>query len=256
VELASALLVGAVLHDADLEGAGMWSTILTGADLRGSDLTEADLTSAKAHGARFECIDDPVPDDPKTRTNPRCTDLTGTVLNRADLTYSNLSGAKLDYVTMSKETDLTGAVLNEARLIDICYESGTKWPRNFSPPPARTTDCKTDESLDVTMMELSAAMQQGLIVDPSVYISRRCLPLFDLGGVKWLRAWNGPSGDLDESTQYHLAWDSGRFKVTSTTGTPKSGTARMAIAADTSKFAGVGSWTYDRDIRRWQFDSC
>jgi uncharacterized protein YjbI with pentapeptide repeats len=234
VHLDSASLIGAVLHDADLEGANLWAAKLIVADLRGSDLTETVLTSVKAHGADFGCIDDPVVDNPNFRTNPRCTDLTGAVLHNADLTYANLFGAKLDYVTIGHQTNLTGVRgLEDARLDNVCYESGTTWPLGFTPPPARVTDCYTSESLKATIMELSSAVHQRRAAEPALYVSSRCLSLKAIEVIEWLGSWDGRTTPGDTIAGYVFGPFNDR-------------TARSAI----------GRWVFNDEIRRWQWDGC
>ena len=50
----------------------------------------------------------------------------------ADLSKANLTGARLD------GADLTGADLTGANLTDIRYDTSTRWPEGFTPPPSRS----------------------------------------------------------------------------------------------------------------------
>ncbi len=112
-DLTNANLSGAHLGDADLTGAFLLGADLTGADLTGANLTGAKLFSANLTGA----------------------DLTGAFLTGAKLFGANLTGAFLT------GADLTGADLNVADLTNatlqgIIYDSSTKWPNGFTPPPS------------------------------------------------------------------------------------------------------------------------
>lgn len=144
---ASAELNNISAHEADLSGADLHDAKLNGADLRGATLEEVGLTAVEANRARLECISEPVEDNPGVPTEPRCTDMTGSVLFSSDFRNANLSGAKLHWVTIDGKTDFSGAKFDGTRFSDICYESTTKWPEGFYPIPARTQSCYTDESL-------------------------------------------------------------------------------------------------------------
>lgn len=78
-----------------------------GADLNHAGLTRADLDKARLEGA----------------------DLTGADLTGADLSQADLSRAYL------RGADLTDAQLTGAHLRGITYDSSTKWPAGFTPPP-------------------------------------------------------------------------------------------------------------------------
>ncbi|MEV0246791.1 pentapeptide repeat-containing protein [Nocardia sp. NPDC050712] len=120
-DLSGIVLANLSLRSADLTGAKLYSANLTGADLYNTKLTSARLSSAKLGGANLSLAK-------LNGVNLLCADLTGanlkfTVLVGADLTEANLNGA-----------DLTGADLTHADLTRSVHNSGTRWPKDFTPP--------------------------------------------------------------------------------------------------------------------------
>ncbi|MGW6660469.1 pentapeptide repeat-containing protein [Rhodococcus sp. NPDC055024] len=97
VDMRLAVLRHANLNDADLSGAD-----LSGSDVQRSDLRNADLGKTDMHGAILRCVD----------------------LSAADLRWADL-----------RKADLRGALLNAAKLENVIYDAGTRWPdATFSPP--------------------------------------------------------------------------------------------------------------------------
>lgn len=95
VDIRDADLQGADLHDARLRGANLWSTCLAGADLRRANL----------RGVRGVSLD----------------------LRRASLDRANLSGATLT------GANLANARLAGTRLLGAIYDRRTRWPAGFHP---------------------------------------------------------------------------------------------------------------------------
>ncbi|WP_227997433.1 pentapeptide repeat-containing protein [Nocardia australiensis] len=143
--LNSAHLTGAHLTGAHLNGANLNSANLFGADLLGARLFGADLLGARLFGADLTIAD-------LTRANLNSANLNGANLNGANLTGAHLTGAHLTgahlngaHLTRADLTradltraNLTDADLTGANLKDIYYDSDTRWPVAFTPPPSRT----------------------------------------------------------------------------------------------------------------------
>ena len=95
---------------AKLQGANLRETDLSNTDLRGADLRNADL---------FD-------------TNLQDADLSNANLTGASLGLAYLSGADL------RGADLTHAELGMTPLMGAIWDSTTKWPKGFTPPPSKT----------------------------------------------------------------------------------------------------------------------
>ena len=150
VDLTRAHLFQANLTDARFS-AGSWAglrssqyeefgpAILAGADLSGADLSGANLRRAKLNDAILSATKGvSLPNHPQVVDMPPANlagadlssaQLCGAGLAGADLSRANLNGAILSYA------DLSGAVLSGADLSGIYYNSLTKWPAGFRPPP-------------------------------------------------------------------------------------------------------------------------
>lgn len=121
--LTQADLVNAKLKGAYMPAANLTKAVLVNADLCDTFLAEANLTEAFLHDANL------------TGTQLGATNLTraslhGANLTKARLDQANLTGAFLYGADLS-ETDLTGTLLRA-----IIYDSTTKWPEGFTPPPS------------------------------------------------------------------------------------------------------------------------
>ena len=105
-------LTDAILSKANLSGAILSKAILSNANLSGADLGEANLDGANLNGANLRNVN----------------------LNRAnlsgDLSWADLRGADL------RGADLTGADLTGADLRQVEWDSATRWPAGFDPPPS------------------------------------------------------------------------------------------------------------------------
>lgn len=114
----------------DLEGQELGELQLANADFAYANLAYTNLSHANLAHANFDRAD-----------------LTGANLTLANLTDADLSiddylndpdqpGATLDGANL-RGADLTGADLARASLNNVYYDSTTKWPAGFSPPPSR-----------------------------------------------------------------------------------------------------------------------
>ncbi|MGV9638036.1 pentapeptide repeat-containing protein [Nocardia rhamnosiphila] len=117
-DLSNSYLSGANLDSADLAGAYLTGALLTAVDLR-----EADLTGAKLPGANL------------TGSFLHDADLSESFLVHANLVHTFLSDADLSYASLYG-ADLTDADLSGANLTGVSYDSSTKWPEGFTPPPS------------------------------------------------------------------------------------------------------------------------
>ena len=160
--LTEATLDGANLTYADLRGAqfgkGVWAVNFTGADLRGAEfdtdayletsiLDQAQLDGVELSGAalgsankawmrginlyKARLAGSHLVRSRLSSANLSHADLSGAYLAEAWLDGANLSGAHLC------GTDLTGADLTGAVLDGIRWDSTTRWPATFTPPPSR-----------------------------------------------------------------------------------------------------------------------
>ena len=160
--LTEATLDGANLTYADLRGAqfgkGVWMVNLTGADLRGAEFdTDAYLETSILDAARLDGVElsgaalGSANKAWMRGINLHNARLTGSLLvqcrlSSANLSHADLSGAYLteawlDGANLSRAdlcgTDLTAADLTGAVLDGIRWDSATRWPANFTPPPSR-----------------------------------------------------------------------------------------------------------------------
>ena len=160
--LTEATLDGANLTYADLRGAqfgkGVWMVNLTGADLRGAEFdTDAYLDTSILDAARLDGVElsgaalGSANKAWMRGINLHNARLTGSLLvqcrlSSANLSHADLSGAYLteawlDGANLSRAdlcgTDLTAADLTGAVLDGIRWDSATRWPANFTPPPSR-----------------------------------------------------------------------------------------------------------------------
>ena len=112
------LLVGALLHDADLSGAKLSSANFSGANLSGANLGGANLGGAKLSSANLSYAN-------LSDANFRSANLSGTNLSDADLSASNLCDADLSASNLCDanldgtnllDSNLRGANLSGARL--------------------------------------------------------------------------------------------------------------------------------------------
>lgn len=241
----TAQLIGTVLHDAHLIGVDFWQAHIVGADFRGSDLTEAGMTGVVALNTDFSCIAEPRVDDPNNETKPRCTKFVGTVLHGASLQNANLRGAVLDYVSMDGETNLSGADLTGATLTNVCYQSTTSWPEGFVPPPARMTDCMTDESLRATVNHVNFLIHSGVAVDAAQLMSANCAQAVD--PAEWLTRWQSMPQTVTYRTTVAepVTQEAGGKSVMS-----------MVSSADHADSPASGKWMYVKDQHGWRYDGC
>ncbi|WP_063058932.1 pentapeptide repeat-containing protein [Nocardia sienata] len=123
VNLTNAVLVGAHLDYAHLAEADLSNADLTVAILGSADLTRADLVGAELVAAIL------------IRANLTEADLFYADLESAFLTGANLTRADLHSANLTK-ADLSGADLSGADLTGIIYDSNTRWPEGFVPPPS------------------------------------------------------------------------------------------------------------------------
>lgn len=132
-DLTNSYLASADLPGADLAGAYLPYAVLTAADLREADLTDAKLPWAKLTGSSLH------------DANLSRAFLTHAGLDQAELLDADLTGADLGGANLT-DTDLTGADLSGAdlafadlsgaTLTGVTYDSSTKWPEGFTPPPS------------------------------------------------------------------------------------------------------------------------
>ncbi|HYS34338.1 MAG TPA: pentapeptide repeat-containing protein [Pseudonocardiaceae bacterium] len=142
-------LVGAQLSGANLAGARLERANLQTTILAGADLTHANLSGARMAGAN---LTDAVLD----RANLEMADLSGAILPQArlarvdaalaTLTTANLEGADLHDADLTgadlrgadlRGADLAGCRLGRASLDGVRWDTTTRWPEGFSPPPGR-----------------------------------------------------------------------------------------------------------------------
>ncbi|SUH12167.1 Type III effector pipB2 [Rhodococcus erythropolis] len=153
VDLTDASLIGANLIKADLTGANLTRSLLVTANLTEADLTKANLEDTRMPAANLtrailweaNLAGTFLPEANLTGAFLHDANLTDTRLSRANLTDASLHGANLTGTRLSK-ANLTGAILygadlSEADLTDtslraIVYDSTTKWPADFIPPPS------------------------------------------------------------------------------------------------------------------------
>jgi len=95
-----------------------------GVDLSKSDLTGVMLSNANLSGANLS-------DSTLSFSSIPEANLTGANLHRVDLTGANMLYSKLS------GADLRGAELGGADLGGCKWDSDTKWPTGFTPPPSR-----------------------------------------------------------------------------------------------------------------------
>lgn len=129
-------LGGMYLQSANLEGADLTGAKLTGANLGGANLNGASLNGAKLKGARLHSAD----------------------LRGADLRDADLSGAYLLNVQLHG-AKLTGANLGGADLYGVVYDDLTVWPKDFTPPPS-----KSSSGIPSTALLVGGAAVLGLLV--------------------------------------------------------------------------------------------
>lgn len=98
-------------YGAQLSDANLAVTRLQAVDLSGVDASRADFSYAHLEYGRFE----------------------STKLEGARFDFATLDNADLSHVDMSRVSGL-----ETASLTNICYDEGTKWPKDFQPPPSRT----------------------------------------------------------------------------------------------------------------------
>ncbi|MBD1321937.1 pentapeptide repeat-containing protein [Gordonia hankookensis] len=173
--LDAADLTRVVATDAEFEGVRFWGAKMSQIDLRGALLKFSNLASADLSGALIGCIDDPTEKNPRVRTVPRCANLTGARLTGVDLRGADLRRAVLTGTVMDGDTDLREANLHQTVLSNICYESATKWPSRFVPPPARVLRCYTDASLAAAVGVVADAVRSGNA--PEEFVAPDCLSL-------------------------------------------------------------------------------
>lgn len=127
-KLGSAELNLANLRDANLAGADLSSALLNTACLAGANLVAARLNGASMYRASLVGAD-------LREANLSGANLAGAEMVGADLRNSDLSGANLRQANLIN-ADLRNADLNGASLVNIYWDSTTKWPRGFSAPPS------------------------------------------------------------------------------------------------------------------------
>ncbi|MEU1981969.1 pentapeptide repeat-containing protein [Nocardia sp. NPDC019395] len=138
VNLTNAVLDGAYLQNARLTEANLSNAFLTVAVLGSAELTRANLIGAELLAATL--IHANLTEADLSWADLSDAFLTDANLTRADLTRANLSGANLENANLTAAdlsgADLTGASLDGADLAGIIYDSGTRWPEGFVPPPS------------------------------------------------------------------------------------------------------------------------
>ena len=141
-DLTATDLTGAVLAQADLSGTRLVSTGLAGANLDDARLVDANLSASG--DINLEALG--------------ATGVVGATLNGATLVSADLSGANLSYASVVavvlinakltnanlteailsradlRGADLTGATLTGAELDSICFDERTRWPQGFPRP--------------------------------------------------------------------------------------------------------------------------
>jgi uncharacterized protein YjbI with pentapeptide repeats len=127
-ELSNADLRGKDLRRANLRGGKLINAELQGANLSGANLSEADLLLAELSGADLR------------HANLLGANLAGAILPQANLSGADLRGAILDHAELSgadlQDADLSYTDLHLAILENIRYNSRTKFPQGFVPPPS------------------------------------------------------------------------------------------------------------------------
>ncbi|MDT7765704.1 MAG: hypothetical protein QOC63_5124 [Mycobacterium sp.] len=116
------------LSDAHLDAANLSHAVAVGARFRGArmssmDLTGVSLIAADLAGATINF------------SNLTGADLSSTDLTKADLFHADLTGATLNNAVFTG-ADLTEAQLTRTTLDGVVYDSSTKWPSGFTPPPS------------------------------------------------------------------------------------------------------------------------
>ena len=120
--LQTTVLAGADLTHANLSGALMAGANLADTVLERANLEMADLSGAVLPQARLERAD-------AALATLTAANLEGATLQDADLTGADLSGADL------RGADLTGCRVGRASLDGVRWNSATRWPAGFAPPP-------------------------------------------------------------------------------------------------------------------------
>jgi uncharacterized protein YjbI with pentapeptide repeats len=134
-DLRAADLNGRFLSEADLSGANLREANLSGADLSKTDLSGANLGGADLSFANlFEAgIDDKTQIDPKWKLVRDI--VTDGAEGRTDLSKADLSRANLSFVNL-RGADLREVNLKEANLREAKYDNDTDWPDGFDPKAA------------------------------------------------------------------------------------------------------------------------
>jgi uncharacterized protein YjbI with pentapeptide repeats len=144
-QLSEVNLEGADLTGAYIESAELTHANLAGADLTGTNLADADLKNANLAGALLLVSNMEGAD--LGGANAAGANLKGANLKRAKLANANLTGANLSdtdlggafmLVANLSSVDLKGANLEHAnlkgaKLVDVIFDSSTKWPAGFDP---------------------------------------------------------------------------------------------------------------------------
>ncbi len=127
-DLSNSNLHGAKLNGADLTGAYLTGALLTLVDLREADMSEAKLPGANLTNSYLYAAN-------LSHAFMVSADLTGAFLLDTDLSEASMSGADLSHADLTG-ANLTGTDLTDVNLTDVTYDSSTKWPEGFTPPPS------------------------------------------------------------------------------------------------------------------------
>ncbi|MCB0975172.1 MAG: pentapeptide repeat-containing protein [Actinobacteria bacterium] len=125
--LRRANLAGADMTGSELRGVDGFRADFTGVQLAGASLVKADLQGTDFRNANLRRAD--LSGANLTSADLRGVDLSRADLNRAILVSADLSGANL------AGTDLHRADLSDSKVEGIYYDTRTRWPKGFEPPP-------------------------------------------------------------------------------------------------------------------------
>lgn len=151
-------LRGAMLVFGDLRHADLRDAVLDGIDLRGATLAFARAPGVVLTDARLDDAD--LSDADLTGARLADTSLAEARLQRTNLVGADLSGARLARCYL-EGADLTGASLDGITIEDVQYDSTTRWPDGFTPPPSTTVVQDPIADMDLAVYLASRAARSS-----------------------------------------------------------------------------------------------